>query len=70
MMTYIDEIDQSDHLETTFIEFIEAFFRVADLLCYPPKQYWEQNKTYDPNETTMKYQKLILKVENLLPVVH
>ena len=41
MMTHINEIDEDDHMKTTFPEFIEAFFRVADILSYPPPEYWE-----------------------------
>jgi len=51
-MTSINEIDEDEHLKTTFLEFIEAFFRVADLISYPPLDYFmsSPNGKYDPKD--------------------
>ena len=50
MMTSINEIDEDEHMKTTLLEFIEAMFRVADLISYPPHEYFTSNDKYDPKD--------------------
>ena len=68
MMTQIDEINKSRHLEGTFLEFLEMICRLADLASCPPVP----GEGLDYNELTLserREQRLSVKIENCIPIL-
>ena len=72
MMTQINEIDSDRHLNSTFIEFLEAFCRCAEKASFPPPRppptpgSEEQEIPEMPIEQRKK-QPMHVKIENTLP---
>lgn len=64
MMTQINDIENERHIQGQFIEFLEAFCRVAEISSFPPNDD-EEYMTLDER----KSQPLHTKLENVLPLV-
>ncbi|CDW85718.1 UNKNOWN [Stylonychia lemnae] len=69
MMTQVNELDQDRHLSATFIEFLEAFCRVADKAAFEPinQSIQEGEEIQSMNIDERKNQSLAIKIENTIP---
>eukprot|EP00347_Sterkiella_histriomuscorum_P020671 403336916 len=71
MMTQVNELDSERHLQATFIEFLEAFSRVAEQAALEPLyQAKHENDEYkEMSVENRKKQLLHIKIENTLPFI-
>jgi len=47
MMTQVDELNKERHLRMNFIEFLEAFARCAEVICYDPSEKERMKKVFE-----------------------
>ena len=68
MTLYIDEINSDKHQRMTFLEFLEAFSRVADLASFTPSLP-KNVEQYKMNVMDRQSQMLIGKIENVVDIL-